>query len=713
MEKIIEIISTYLTKDEVDLFIKLYNEKQKEYSSFDIYEGYKFNEYLDTVLLRLAELQVSAYSLYTTMLVKTKDPNYVEIENTYGLDTKEMLQALVKIDDVKVKTNNEIDNLNYRKIFLALAKDYRVIVIKLAMQEQLLLSLTDIYSPFSKAIAQESLDVFAPIAHRLGISSIKTNLENKSLYILNNEDYTYIENMLKQTSSERQKCIDSMTNELKAILDKQNIPYYSIKGRPKSIFSIYNKISKKNLTFDSLYDLLALRVITKTEVNCYEILGYIHAIYKPINGRFKDYIAAPKANMYQSLHTSVIANDGHTYEIQIRTKDMDEWAESGIASHWRYKEGNKTSNAIIEEKLHFFSEFINDNHDVKDEEYIENLKKEVFESSIYVMSPKGKVVELPFGSCPIDFAYRIHSNVGHSCIGALVNGLMVPLNTELHTGDIVEIKTSKVHTEPSEGWMQFVKTSAAKNAIRKFLQKKQKENNRESMIANGKSLLDEQIREQGLNDKNIDDVLNDVNFLNLFGVARLEDLHFAISNRAVNVNNVCDKIKARKFGEVKPTFEFKKKNIKRSSNCGVIVNGIDNIKVELSLCCHPIPGDEIVGYITRGRGVKVHCKDCPTLAKLDNRLIDVEWDMSVAENIMHQVNLIIRASDRNDLLVEIMNLLATLKITVLELNAISHKDNLNASVQLSIMVKDGTHLKSVINSIKNIKGVFEVFRVEH
>lgn len=713
MEKILEKLNKYLNKAEIDLFTELYNQKIKEYENLTIYEDYKYTNYLYNVIYRLAELNVSACSLYTTLLVKTKVIVYEEITEKYGEDTATMLKALKKIDDVKAKTNNEIDNENYRKIFLALAKDYRVIVIKLAMQEQLILSIVDNNSVFAKDVAQETLDVFAPIAHRLGISSIKTNLENKSLFILNNDDYVLIENMLKQTREERQKCIDSMSNELKVMLDTHNIPYYSIKGRPKSIYSIFNKIVKKNLSFDSLYDLLALRVITETEVNCYEILGYIHAIYKPINGRFKDYIAVPKSNMYQSLHTSVIANDGHTYEIQIRTKEMDEWAESGVASHWRYKEGSKTSNAVIEEKLHFFSEFVNDNKDVQDEEYIENLKKEVFESSIYVMSPKGKVVELPIGSCPIDFAYRIHSNVGHSCTGALVNGLMVPLNTELHTGDIVEIKTSKIHTEPSEGWMQFVKTSAAKNAIRKYLQKKQKENNKDIMIASGKSLLDEQIREQQLNDKTLEETLNDVPFLQQFGVTKLEELYFAIANRTVNVNNICDKIKSRKFKELKPTFEFKKRTIKKSSNCGVIVNGIDNIKVELSLCCHPIPGDEIVGYITRGRGVKVHCKDCPTLATLDNRLIDVEWDMEVSDNVLHQANLIVRASDRSNLLLEIMNILSTLKITVLELNAISHKESLNASVQLSIMVKDSSHLNSIMNSLRNLKGVFEVFRVEN
>ena len=712
MNTILEVIKEYLSEQELSLFEKTYNEKIKEYQGKEIFKGYKLVDYLNDILTRLAKFKVNASSLYVAMLVKSEKNDFDYIEETYGSDTRSMLEALSKIDRVKEKTNNDIDNDNYRKIFLALAKDYRVIVLKLIMQEQLILHINDIYSSQAKQIAQETLDVFAPIAHRLGISSIKTNLENQSLYILNNEDYVYIENMLKQRNEERLKCIETMTEELKNILHEHNIPYYTIKGRPKSIYSIYNKITKRKVEFNDMYDLLALRVITKTVVNCYEILGYIHAIYKPISGRFKDYIAVPKGNMYQSLHTSVIANDGHTYEIQIRTKEMDNWAESGIASHWRYKEGNKASEAVIEEKLHFFSEFINDNKDVKDDEYIENLKREVFESSIYVMSPKGKVVELPNGSCPIDFAYRIHSNVGHSCIGALVNGVMVPLNSELHTGDIVEIKTSKLHTTPSEGWMQFVKTSAAKNSIRKALQKKQAEGYKDELIAKGKSLLDEQIREQGLNDKNMSETLNDTVFLQQFGVIKLDDLYFAIANRSVNVTNICDKIKARKFGEVKTNFEFKKKTPKKSSHCGVVVNGIENIQVELSQCCCPIPGDEIVGYISRGKGIKVHCKDCTTLQKLEKRLIDVEWDTNVADNIMHQANLIIRASDRNNLLVETLNTLSTLKINVLELNAISHKENLNASIELSIMIKDGNHLKNVINSLKNIKGVFDVVRAE-
>ena len=710
-DKIIESLRMYLNEEEIKIFEKCYKDTTKEYENKIYLEKIDTLEYIDNVLVSLAKYQVGLQSLLACLLLKTDNINYSYISREYGNDTALMLEALVKIDDVKEKTNYEIDNENYRTIFVALAKDYRVLIIRLIMQQELMKYLNLFDEDFQRKIAKETLDVYSPIAHRLGMSKIKSYLENTSIYYLEKEKYIYIQNMLKQRSEERQVKVDSMIEKIKKLMEEHNIPYYSIKGRPKEIYSIYNKMKKKNLQFDELYDLLALRVITETKVNCYEILGYIHAEYKPINGKFKDYIAVPKSNMYQSLHTSIVADDGNIYEIQIRTKEMDEWAESGVAAHWKYKEGDKANQAEIEEKLHFFREFIDANADTKDnEEYVENLKKEVFESSIYVMSPKGKVIELPVGSCPIDFAYRIHSKVGHSCVGALVNGIMVPLNTELKTGDIIEIKTSKLHTEPSEGWLQFVKTSSAKNYIRKALQKKNTTENKEELVDRGRSLLMEEARNKNVNEKDIDETFEDISFLQQFGVNKEEDLYLVIANGAVNPMNVIEKVRAKTVAKNTPTFEFKKRNIKPSNSEGVIVKGIDTIKVELSQCCCPIPGDEIIGYISRGKGVKVHRATCQTLRNLPERFIEVEWDPRVVDNVLHQVDLIIRASDRNNLLIEIMNTLSTLKITPLELNAVSHKENLNASVHLSIMVKDGDHYRSVENSLRNINGVFEVER---
>ena len=710
-EQIIEKISKYLKEDEVKLFEKCYKSATKEYANKVFLEKINTLEYINNVVLYLTKYNVAIESLLACLLLKTDNINYSYVTNEYGEDTSTMLEALVRIDNVKEKTNYLIDNENYRKIFVALAKDYNVLIIRLVMQQELMKYLDLFDEDFQTKVAKETLDVYSPIAHRLGMHKVKTFLENTSIYYLEREKYLYIQDMLKQRSEERQNKVDGMIEKIKKLLAEHNIPYYSVKGRPKEIYSIYKKMSKKHLEFDELYDLLALRIITETDVNCYEILGYIHAIYKPLNGRFKDYIAVPKSNMYQSLHTGIIADDGNIYEIQIRTKKMDEWAESGVAAHWKYKEGDKGNKEEIEEKLHFFREFIEANEETKDkEEYVENLKKEVFESSIYVMSPRGKVIELPVGACPIDFAYRIHSNVGHSCVGALVNGVMVPINTELKTGDIVEIKTSKLHTVPSEGWLQFVKTSNAKNYIRKALQKKNATENKEELINRGESLLLEEARNRNVSEKDIDEVFEDVSFLQQFGVNKVEDLYLVIANRAVNPINVVEKVKAKKTAKNVPTFEFKKPNVKASNSEGVMVRGIDSIKVELSQCCCPIPGDPIIGYISRGKGVKVHRANCPTLKNLSSRFIDVEWDPNVVNNVLHQVDLIIRASDRTNLLIEIMNTLSTLKITPLELNAVTHKENLNASVHLSIMVRDGDHYQSVENSLRNVKGVFEVER---
>ncbi len=504
-----------------------------------------------------------------------------------------------------------------------------------------------------------------------------------------------------------------MKRQLTKLLNDNEIEFYSISGRPKQIYSIYNKMKNKKLTFDEVYDLLALRIITKTEVNCYEVLGYIHTVYKPVPGRFKDYIAVPKPNMYQSLHTSVIGSDDNIYEIQIRTREMDDIAEKGIAAHWKYKEGTSLkAQKQIDEQLHWFRDYISsDVLNKESNEQVENLKKDIFEADIYVMSPRGKVIDLPVGSTPIDFAYRIHSNVGHSCVGALVNGIMVPLNKELKTGDVVVIKTSKLHTLPSNNWLQFVKTSLAKNQIKKALLQKDKEEFRQQIIDRGKELVSEEVRNKNIDVKDVLGVLADVNFLKNYGVSKLEDLYMSVANRTVSATSLIEKVRTR-LGQTKtPTFEFKKKEISRPSKEGIIVKGIDNIKVTLANCCNPIPGDEIIGYVSRGKGVRIHQSSCATIEGENSRLIEVSWDENIVNNILHQVDIIIRASDRSNLLIEIMNVFSQLKITVVELNALIHNDTLTSSFQISIMVKNTEHFTSVLKAIKNVQGVYEVLRV--
>lgn len=708
-------ISKYIKDKEqlllIDEAIKI---AEKEYKNIKLLEKIDLFSYVIDVAFLLSLYQSEPASIITALLYKTSESLDNTTLETFGEEVLNMIKALRKIDNVKKLTNYEIDNENFRKIFVALANDYKVIIIRLAMQEELLKNLDLFNKEYQKYVARETLDVYSPLAHRLGMFKLKSNLENMSLYYLDREKYDFIKESLKQKEEERMQAIAAMEKQIKEMLDENKIQYYSIKGRPKQIYSIYNKMKQKNLEFDQVFDLLALRVITKTEVNCYEILGYVHTVFKPITGKFKDYIAVPKPNMYQSLHTSVVGTDGNIYEIQIRTKEMDEIAESGVAAHWKYKEGVKASSSqkLIEEQLHWFKDYVSlSEMSASSDEYVENLKKDIFETNIYVMSPKGRVIDLPNGSTPVDFAYRIHSNVGHSCVGALVNGNMVSLSYRLKTGDVVEIKTSKLHTFPSEDWLKFVKTSYAKNCIKKALLKKNKEEFKEEFIARGNELINEEIKAKNLNEKEAYVILNSAEFLKIFTCTKLEELYMNVANRNISPITVIDKIRNKMTSNIKPTFEIKKKSLKSFSRNGIIVDGVDNIRVTLSKCCSPIPGDEIVGFISRGKGIRVHRKDCSTIIAETDRLIDVAWDKDALKDISHQVDILVHASDRSNLLVEIVNALSTLKVTIMELNASVNKQNLISTFNISILVKDNEQLKAVIIAIENVSGVLDVERL--
>lgn len=706
--------SNYIKDEQALLLIKDALELMKnKYQDRFILDKISLNDFVLDVCLSLAKMQSEPNTLISALLYNLNENENKLIEDKFSKEVLTMVSALRKIDNVKKLTNYEIDNDNFRKIFVALAKDYKVIIIRLVIQETLMGYLNLFNQEFRENVSKETLDIYAPLAHRLGMFKLKSKLENKSLFYLDNDMYLYIQKSLKQKEEERIETIEEMKRQLTKLLNDNEIEFYSISGRPKQIYSIYNKMKKKKLTFDEVYDLLALRIITKTEVNCYEVLGYIHTVYKPVPGKFKDYIAVPKPNMYQSLHTSVIGSDDNIYEIQIRTREMDDVAEKGIAAHWKYKEGTSLkAQKQIDEQLHWFRDYISsDVLNKESNEQVENLKKDIFEADIYVMSPRGKVIDLPVGSTPIDFAYRIHSNVGHSCVGALVNGIMVPLNKELKTGDVVVIKTSKLHTLPSNNWLQYVKTSLAKNQIKKALLQKDKEEFRQQIIDRGKELISEEVRNKNIDAKDVLGVLEDVNFLKNYGVSKLEDLYMSVANRTVSATSLIEKVRTR-LGQTKaPTFDFKKKEISRPSKEGIIVKGIDNIKVTLANCCNPIPGDEIIGYVSRGKGVRIHQSSCATIEGENSRLIEVSWDENIVNNILHQVDIIIRASDRSNLLIEIMNVFSQLKITVVELNALIHNDTLTSSFQISIMVKNTEHFTSVLKAIKNVQGVYEVLRV--
>ena len=675
--------------------------------------------------LEVAYILASIYAGPSTIIagllhdvIEDTDTPITEIVELFGTDVAYLVDSLTKIQRLKLSKKMDVDfeAEDHRKIFLGMAKDIRVIIIKLADRLHNLRTLDFLKPERQIAIAKETIEVFAPIAHRLGMFKIKSELEDLSLKYLEPEIYNNIVSLLNKKTKNRTKSLDNLKVRIANILLKANIPF-EMEARIKSIYSIYKKIYKKMHNFEDIYDLLAIRIITDTEIQCYEILGLIHATYKPIPGRFKDYVAVPKPNMYQSLHTTIMAGDGNIYEIQIRTKEMDEVAETGVAAHWRYKEGSnynpKQEQKEIEEKLHWFREFLEisnqKNLSSNAKEYMDTLSKDIFESSVFVFTPKGKVIDLPVGSTPVDFAYKIHTKVGDSTIGALVNGQLVALNTVLKTADIVEIRTSQNSPGPNEGWLKFVKTSTAQSNIKKFLMKKNAEILREEKIEKGRQSLIEGFKDTGLNEEQIIDLLSTEKVLKNYYVSTIDELLIQISNHNPTPAGIIEFLKIK---ENKAKFKFISKTKKINSKAPILVDGNTDLHVTLANCCSPIPGDDIVGYITKGAGISVHRRNCPNVIRKTERLIDVSWNENLGIS-SYPVDIEITASDRTELLVDIMNNLSTHKISVSQLSAKTHNSSLTATVNLTIYVPDSKTLKDVFNVLTNIKGVFKIERVIH
>lgn len=645
---------------------------------------------------------------------------FEDISSRFGEDVAFLVDSVTKIRRLSRKNDSEFVAEGHRKIFLGMAKDIRVIIIKLADRLHNMRTLQFVRKEKQERISRETLDVYVPIAHRLGIYKVKAELEDLSLYYLEREKYLYIENLLNDSQGERMKTMISLQKKLADMLMKTNIPF-EITSRVKEIYSIYKKMYVKGRKFEEIYDIMALRIITETELNCYEILGLIHSIYKPVPGRFKDYIAMPKPNMYQSLHTTILGNDGNVFEIQIRTKKMDEIAESGVAAHWRYKEGSKydakQEQKEIEEQLHWFKDFISySDSDQSNEakEYMDSLTHDIFDANVYVFTPKGRVIELPEGSTPIDFAYKIHSGIGDSMVGAKVNNVLVPLSTKLVTGDIVEIKTSKSSTGPNESWMNLAKTNNAKNHVRKFLIKKNQEFLRTEGIEKGKSILIEAFKENGVHEREIPNYIND-KLINSFSHANIDDFFFGISQKNPTISAVIEKLnlKESKMSKEEIISSYINKNNFRKQNKGtqaVIVKGASGIKISLAPCCSPLPGDEIRGYITRGQGIKVHRKECPNIQSEINRTIDVEWNPNFLLS-QFPANLIIDSNDRENLIIDVMNVLSTVKVLCSHISAKSHPDTLTATISLTIQVSSVDNLNYVIQQLTSINGVYDVKRV--
>lgn len=638
------------------------------------------------------------------------------IEEMFGKDVAFLVDSVTKIQRLKLskKYSEDFEAEDHKKIFIGMAKDIRVIIIKLADRLHNMRTLGSLSYDRQMALSKETLNVFAPIAHRLGMYSLKSELEDLAISYLEPLKVKEIKELVNQRIRNRESSMLVLKKKIADILYEKHIPFSEIESRLKSTYSIYKKMYVKNHTFDEIYDILALRIITETELNCYEILGLIHAQYKPLPGRFKDYIAMPKPNMYQSLHTTIVTGDGLIFEIQIRTKEMDEVAESGIAAHWRYKEGKDYSpekeQHEIEEKLHWFRDFVSRSEELSDnaKEYMDSLSHDIFDANVYVFTPKGKVIDLPNGSTPLDFAYRIHTGVGDSAIGAVVNGTLVPLGTVLKTGDVVEIRTSKTSSGPNEGWLKMVATTSAKNHIRKFLMNKNADLLREDKISKGKQALIDAFKERGCTEKEMLEYVNNNKVLNNFNANSLEELFIGISNRNPNASQIISFLNIRH----KKSFSLYKKNeSKDDSKVPVLVPNAGKVAVNLGSCCTPIPGDEIVGYITKGKGITVHRLGCPNINNETKRLVPVYWNSNL-ESGVYPVDISIECTDRPNLIVDIMAIFAQKKVNVTSIDAKLHPQG-TTTVRATILVANANVLNDITNVLLNVHAVYDVSRLFH
>lgn len=679
----------------------------------------------------LVDMQLDIETISAGLLhdvIEDTDYTYDDIKEMFSKEVADLVDGVTKLGQIKYQSKEETQAENLRKMFLAMAKDIRVILIKLADRLHNMRTLKYMPEEKAKYKAKETLEIYGGIAHRLGISKVKWELEDLALRYIDPDGYYDLVDKVSMKRSQREEYITKIVNLLQQKFNEVNIDC-EVYGRPKHFYSIYRKMKNKNKTFEEIFDLTAVRIVVDTIKDCYAVLGMVHTLWVPMPGRFKDYIAMPKANMYQSLHTTVIGPEGEPVEIQIRTHEMHNIAEYGIAAHWKYKEGTMSNDEKMEEKLKWLRQMMEWEKDVKDpQEFLDSLKEDVFNSQVYVFTPKGDVIELPAESTPIDFAYRVHSKVGNKCVGAKINGRIVPIDYKLQNGEIVEVITSSNSSGPSRDWLKIVKTPNARNRIRQFFKKERKEEN----IQRGYEILEKEFKRYGipLKDSSIEKFMEQI--AKKFNQPSLEDLIATIGYGGITASQVVPKVrdfylkeekKKEKENKIKEDNEglaeykitdkeYKEKRKKSSS--GVIVRGLDNILVRFAKCCNPLPGDEIVGYVTKGRGVAIHRADCPN-CKLDNeifqkRLVDVEWDNPKKSKFEGEIKII--ATDRKSMLSDVTHMIAVQKLNINGINARKSKDGIT-QINLLIEVNDISELINLMKKLKAIPGVDDVFRVRN
>ena len=654
----------------------------------------------------LSDIHADSSTICAALLhdtIEDCDVTKEEIEELFGSEIAKLVESITKINKLNFNGDNEAMIANQRKILVGMTEDVRVIILKLADRLHNMRTLWALSEKRQRENAKETLDIFTPIAHRLGINSIKSELEDLSLRYLKPEVYYQIVERLNKTKQERDNYVTQMIENVSKILNEHNIKH-EIKGRSKSIYSIYKKLDKGK-KFNEIYDLLALRVFVDTEAQCYQTLGLIHSKYRPMPKRFKDYVAMPKTNMYQSLHTTVFGVDGMVFEIQIRTYEMDKVAENGIASHWSYKEGKSNMQSEMEQKLQFFRVIMElKNDESNDQQFVDSVKEEVLKNTIYVFTPMGDVIELPNGSTPIDFAYRVHSKVGDTMVGAIVNNNIVPLDYKLKTNDIIKINTNKNST-PSKEWINIAYTTQAKNKIKNFFNKTIKED----YVNKGEELLNKELRKRKISSSDFFDQDNLNKVLNEVKCADLNELYINIGNGKLTSQYVVDSINFENVTKeqiiLKKT-ENKEVDIPNAKNA-IIVEGIDDIKVNIASCCKPICGDEIIGYITKGHGITVHSMSCPNVSDLQERIIDVYWNKNIDKK--YPTSLLIRSLNDKNILMEIIAKASNNDITIESIKNISSGDDY--LYQITVSVENKEKLLKYMNDLNMNNNILSVERL--
>ena len=719
LAEFMEYIHTYLTDDECTQVLKAFELADKAHEGQFRASGEPYIMHPLAVADILAHLQIDHITLMAALMHDViEDTSYSkeDLEEMFGSEVAFLVDGVTKLNQFQYETKEDRQMENYRKMILAMAKDVRVVVIKLGDRLHNMRTLKHMRSDKQKRIAKETLEIFAPLAHRLGIFNVKWELEDLSFRYLEPEKYYDLVDQMKQKRQVREDIVNDTMSQLTKALGEANIKA-DIKGRPKHFYSIYKKMKKDNRDLSQIYDLLAVRVIVDSIPDCYAVLGIAHSLWKPLPYRFKDYISMPKSNMYQSLHTTVIGTMGQPVEIQIRTWEMHRVSEYGVAAHWRYKEGNKNGDKEFDQKVAWLRQVLEWQDTSNPTELVNALKLDVFSGEVFVFTPKGDVVKLPIGSVPLDFAYRVHTDVGHRCVGAKVNGKIVPLDYTLQNGDIVDIITSKT-SKPSLDWLNIVGSSESKSKIRNWFKRENKAENTEK----GLEALEKEAKRLNYTWKELiaDNRLQQVTKQLKAGTE--EEMFAACGYGGIPVSTVLLRLielykKSKEAEESKRSTEqiiekLKSQGQKKTKNgTGVLVKGEAGVMVRMAKCCNPVPGDAIIGYITRGRGVSVHRCDCSSMGHTPEdleRMIEVSWDGSSGESF--HVGIDIQAYDRNGLLMEVMAVLSELKITITNINAKVQEDTKNVSINVTVDIRDISQLDFVMTKLRRIREVYTVQR---